>query len=441
MKPLAKLFQQTGTAHLIAPSGFKVTILAGLVAGSTRWIYKRRKTQMKPLLPAQKRVGYWRHWLATALVITSIIGYTFLSGAGPAALRACIMGIILVVARPSGRIYNVYTALALAALVMSMFDAFVLWNTGFQLSMLGTLGIVALTPLFQRLFHPIERLPFTHLFIEVIAVTLAAQIATLPILALTFNQVSLVAPLANLLTVPLLSSLILLGVVICATGAIALPLGILCGLIIWPLLSYTIFVITWFASIPGAFLTVNHLDPRLAWGYYAVLILILSVFLRRSPEQSQPPWQHAAPSLLFPNTQTNHFKLENTSSEVEKASLLLSPRILPVLRYAAVMIVILAAGASIAAAPANDQLTITLLNVGPAGKLAQGEAILIHTVDGKTILIDGGLDATSLAQELDSRLPFWQRSIDTVILTTPRQDHLVGSYVIYNHPLTPSLAR
>ncbi|MBV9710998.1 MAG: hypothetical protein JO011_08805, partial [Ktedonobacteraceae bacterium] len=56
----------------------------------------------------------------------------------------------------------------------------------------------------------------------------------------------------------------------------------------------------------------------------------------------------------------------------------------------------------------------------------QGEAILLRTPDGKTLLIDGGLDASSLAQELDSRLPSWQRSLDAVLLTTPRQDHLVG---------------
>jgi competence protein ComEC len=57
MQPLMQAFKITGTAHLIVPSGFKVTILAGIVAGSMSWIYKRRDKQMKPLLPAQKREG------------------------------------------------------------------------------------------------------------------------------------------------------------------------------------------------------------------------------------------------------------------------------------------------------------------------------------------------------------------------------------------------
>jgi competence protein ComEC len=427
LKPLVKLFQVTGTAHLIAPSGFKITILAGLVAGSTGWMYKRRGRQLKPLLPAQKREGYWRRWLGTAFVILIIIGYTFLSGGGPAALRAGIMGIILKLAPRFGRIYNVYTAMALAVLIMSIFDPFVLWNTGFQLSTIGTLGIVVITPLFQRLFRSIDQLPFAQLITEPVAVTLAAQIATLPIFAATFNQVSFIAPIANLLTVPLLSTLISLGLVLCVAVAAFLPLGILCGWIIWPLLEYTIFVITWCASIPDAFFTVNHVDPRLAWCYYGVLILILSVALRRWPEKRQEHNGKFALSLLSPNTQTNHVVIERKPHEVKTAPSLLPPRIVLVLRYAAAVIMILATGAAIAAAPPNEHLSIILLNVGPAGMPAQGEAMLIRTVDNKTILIDGGLDATSLSQELDSRLPFWQRSIDTVILTTPRQDHLIGS--------------
>ncbi len=51
---------------------------------------------------------------------------------------------------------------------------------------------------------------------------------------------------------------------------------------------------------------------------------------------------------------------------------------------------------------------------------------MLRTPDGKTLLIDGGMDAASLDQELDSHLPSWQRSLDAVVLTTPRQDHITG---------------
>jgi competence protein ComEC len=402
--PLVTTFNQTGLAHLIAPSGFKVTILAGLVARSTRWLHSKRGKQdelSKSLLPAQRRKGNRLRWIATAPVILSILGYTFLSGGGPAALRAGIMGILLIVAPRMGRIYNIYTALALMALLMSISDPFVLWDTGFQLSMLGTLGIVSITPLLLRLFRPIERFPVAHHTVEIIVVTLAAEIATLPIFALSFQQVSLIAPVTNMLTVPLLGPILLLGMLVCGAGIISIHLGILCGWITWPLLWYVIHVVSWCAAIPGAFFSANNLDTRLAWGYYALLILVLTRALPGRSVQSQ----------------TSH--LDATTPALLRRSW-------PVLQYAAVLIVVMATGATVAVAPPDRNLTITLLNVGPAGKPPQGEAILIHTPDDKTMLIDGGLDATSLAQELDSRLPFWQRTIDTVILTAPRQDHLNG---------------
>ena len=275
--------------------------------------------------------------------------------------------------------------------------------------------------------RPIERLPFAILLTETVAVTLAAQIATLPIFAFTFTQVSFIAPLANLLTVPLLGALIFLGIALCITGSIALPLGMLCGLIILPLLKYIILVVSWCASIPYASSHVGNLDMSLAWCYYGLLIFIVSFALRRWPQLLQPHSINAALSHLSPIVNTKQVIVENKQHEVKTSSSLLQPRILPILRYAAVIVVILATGSTIAAAPANEQLSITLLNIGPAGKPSQGEAILIHTIDGKTILIDGGLDASSLAQELDTRLPFWQRSIDTVILTSPRQDHLTAA--------------
>ncbi|MEO6893029.1 MAG: ComEC/Rec2 family competence protein, partial [Ktedonobacteraceae bacterium] len=195
LKPLIPAFNVTGTAHLVAPSGFKVTILAGMIASSVRRLYEKhaRGELDAPLLPAQKRRGRWRRWLATSLVMASIAAYTILSGSGPAAMRAGLMGTLLVVAPRLERTYNFYTAMALVALLLSLADPFVLWDVGFQLSFLGTLGIILLTPSFQRLLKPVERLPFGlgHPLAEIIAVTLAAQTATLPIFAVAFHQSSL----------------------------------------------------------------------------------------------------------------------------------------------------------------------------------------------------------------------------------------------------------
>ncbi|MGH2497706.1 MAG: ComEC/Rec2 family competence protein [Ktedonobacteraceae bacterium] len=402
LKPLIPMFNVTGTAHLIAPSGFKVTILAGLVGDNTSRLFMPRRNQFQRLLPAEKQRRNWRQLLATGLVIVSILAYTFLSGGSPAALRAGIMGIVLALAPRFGRVYNVYNALALAALLMSAFDPFVLWDAGFQLSFFGTLGIIVLTPLLMRPFQRLEHIRAAYFLIEIIMVTLAAESATWPVFAVIFHQVSLIASFANLLTVPLLAALIVLGLLVCGVGAIWLPAGMVCAWAIWPLLWYVIQVVTLGAAWPNASIPINHVAASIAWTYYALLILVTSMLLRRWPTQQQ---------------QSGHLK---TSPP------LLSKRTWRMLQCSAALIVILATGTSAVAARTSDALTVTFLSVSPAGQSPQGEAILIHTPDGKTALIDGGLDATALASELDTRLPFWQHTLDMVILTSPRQDELVG---------------
>ncbi|HZU67089.1 MAG TPA: ComEC/Rec2 family competence protein [Ktedonobacteraceae bacterium] len=398
--PLIPYFNETGTAHLIAPSGFKVTILAGLVSASTRWLYEKRDKQAR-LLPAQKRRN-WRRWLATILVVLSIAVYTILSGAGPAAIRAGIMGILLVIAPRIGRIYNFYTAIALAAFLMSMVDPFVLWDAGFQLSFLGILGIFMLTPFFLHFFHYLEQFPFGHIVAEISAVTLAAQVATWPIIAITFSQVSFIAPLANILSVPLLGVLILPGFLVCAGGFFSIQIGILFGWIVQPPLLFLNTIIPWLARLPGAFLLVNNtISVPVAWGYYVLLGLVVIILFRRWPETMR-------------------------TSAVNKAPPLFSYRTWRILQISAALIIVLVTAISVHAAQPAGRLTITFLHVGPSGQPAQGESILIQTPDGKSVLIDGGMDANSLSQQLYNALPIWQHSLDAVILTTPRSDHLAG---------------
>ena len=410
LKPLTAAFSVTGTAHLIVPSGFKVTILSGLVAGSMRWLNKRSD---RLLLPAEKRRD-WRRWLSTCLQILCICSYTILSGTGSAALRSGIMGILLVTAPRLGRNYNVYTALALAALLMSLADPFVLWDTGFLLSFLGTLGIVLLTPFIQQLLHPLTHIPwFGHIVAENISVTLAAQIATLPIFALVFQQVSFISPIANLLTVPLLGILILLGLFICLSAAVFAPLATLSGWVVWPILWYMRTVVTWCANLPGAYLTYT-MDNRLAWAYYLLLGGVVFLLLR----QQQLTSAEIAP--------VKRKQQKEQQLHTIQRSLNLSRNTWRFLQICAAMLVILTTGIVVRAGTANGLLTLTFLDVGPANKMPQGEAILLHTPDGRTALIDGGSDATSLGQALTQQLPPWQHTLDVVILTSPRADHITG---------------
>ena len=281
-----------------------MTILAGLVLASTRWLYEKRNASTTLLLPAQKDGKKSMRWLVTAVVIACIAIYTILSGAGPAALRAGIMGILLIIAPRFGRYYNINTALALAALLMSLLNPFVLWDVGFLLSFLGTIGIVYLTPLIQRLFRPLERLPFGHTLVEIGAVTLAAQIATLPIVAVTFNTISFISPFTNILAVPLLAITILLGLLICGAGLLSAPLGILFGWIAWPILWYVTTIVTWCSTRPGAYIPYgSNLNSGLVWGYYGLLALLIIFVLAKWPHLQ--PAQHGNASQV-PNRHSYH---------------------------------------------------------------------------------------------------------------------------------------
>ncbi len=399
---ISSSFNLTGTAHLIAPSGFKVTILAGLVQQSTRWLYERKGTRYT-LNPQRQRLRDWRYWLATTLVLLIIIAYTLLSGSGPSALRAGIMGCLLVLAPRIGRTYNVYTALALTALLLSLLDPFVLWSASFQLSFLGTLGIVLLTPTIQRYLYPLTHLPLGHLISEIVAVTMAAQLATLPILALDFQQVSFIAPIANILTVPLLGTFLVLGLLVCIVGLIMPTGAFLAGWIAWPLLWYLITVVNWCANLPSAYITVNNLNMGVAWGYYALFALIMLWFFRSSAQADN----------TLPQNPTKH-------------ALQLPRHVWYLLQGGAALLIVLVTGTVALTSVPDSHVRIDFLAVAPSGQPAQGEAILLRTPDGKSTLIDGGLDAASLDTQLASLLPSWQHSLNTVILTSPATDHLAG---------------
>ena len=399
---LIPAFNATGTAHLIAPSGFKVTILSGIIANTLSGLEKKKSSSGR-----RGRIRRPTRWLITVGIMTTIVVYTLLSGAGPAASRAGIMGILLVLAPRIGRAYNIYTALSLTALLMSAIDPLVIWDVGFLLSFLGTLGIVLLTPLFEHLLHPLTRLPYGHALVEIIAVTLAAQVATFPITAIAFQQISLIAPLANILTVPLLGTFLLLGLMVSVGGLLFIPLGILCGWLAWPVLWYLVTVIAVCASLPGASITTDTVNNTLAWGYYILLAIFTTILLTKN--------------VTVPTSALNRQIPEKASQAP-----LLPSHLWKLLQVGAAATTILATGVTALTPQNNGYFSISFLDVGPAGAPSQGEAIFVRTSNGQTALIDGGLDPASLSQALDNRFPSWQRTLDVVLLTSPRAEHITG---------------
>ena len=393
---LAGSFRVTGTTHLLVSSGTNVTIVSGLIYRSTQYLLPKH-TGPFPLTPLRKS---WSDWVRTVLLLVGIAFYTVLSGAGPASLRAGVMGGLLVIAPMPGRRYNIYTALAGTAALMSCFDPFILWDVGFQLSFLATLGIVFLTPYLQKLMQPITKLPAGSLFVETTAVTLAAQIATMPIIAIAFQQISLISLIANLLVAPLPGPLMLLGLVITVTGLLFHELSLLCGWLAWPLLWYMKTIIIQCSLLPLSSIHVDNVPASIAWVYYALLTLIIAFLLHRYPLS---PTKHH-PSLLTPRAR----KFLSIGTIIFIIIMLCIPLIPP-------------------SSTASTTISFFGINVKKANGLdVRGEAIFVHTQDGKTLLIDGGADSTSLAQCLNNKLPPWQRSLDMVILTSPQQDTMAG---------------
>ncbi len=366
------LFIATGTIHLVVPAGLKVSILAELTGRAAR------------------RLGPWPQAIAALVAVGA---YAALGGGGPAAARAAIMGALLALAPALGRGYNVYTALALAVLIMTGIEPSLIADAGFQLTALATFALPLLTPGIQAalrwLAGPLGKPRIAEPITESLAVTLTAQVATIPVLALTFHEVSLVAPLANLLTVPLLAPLLLAGGALAAVAALGwAPLALGMAWVIWPALAWVSGVIAWTAGLPLAAVNVTQAPVALAPLYYAALIgAVIALW----------PWLRAASAAV-------------NAGRHGRASL---GRRAVVIALALALLASL--GASVPALAAGGAAHLDFLDVGPGGA-----AILLREPGGFTALIDGGPSGPVIESALAARLPFWRRGLNLVVLTDTR---------------------
>jgi len=250
---LEQKFIRTSTIHIVALSGFNVTIIGN-------WIRKI----FSIFLPRAASIGL----SALALVVFAI-----LVGGGATVVRATIMGLLAMLARATGRTYLAARALMLAGLVMVLFNPLVLaFDISFQLSFLATLGIIFMVPIFERKFQKIPK--FLGLR-EILCTTLAAQIAVLPLILYKmgiFSIVGLPANLAILLFIPLT---MLFAFLAGATGWLVPILALPFAAATYFLAHYEIAVVKFFADWKYAALSVPNFPAIATLALYALIVWYL----------------------------------------------------------------------------------------------------------------------------------------------------------------------
>lgn len=338
----------TGLVHLLVLSGLKVAIFARLVGGA--------------LTPVLRRA-------AVVPVLGLVVLYCLAGGATPAAVRASAMGGLTLAASHLGRRTHVWTSLAATAAIMLAVDPELGEDVGFQLSFLGTAAIVLLTPGIE------ERLRWVPGWLrEPFAVTCAAQLGTLPVMATGFGVISPSAPLSNTAVLPLVPAIVAAGLLVTPLAVVP-EVGRLAAVPLVALLHYLDQVAALLARMPAASIPVPGFPTWAGAAYYLAVGGVLA---------------------------GTHFH-----GRARRAAL--------VVGIAGPLLVTVGEVGMWTHRPPSA----TALDVGG------GQAVLLRGPGG-TVLIDGGPSPASLASSLGRHLPPWDRRLDALIVTAPGVGHVGG---------------
>ncbi|HYH16752.1 MAG TPA: ComEC/Rec2 family competence protein, partial [Flavisolibacter sp.] len=208
-KNLVQAYSNTGVVHVIAISGLHLGIIYWILLLLTHPL-KQRSLQ----------------WLRFLIVITGLWSFSLLAGAQPSVLRSAVMFTCLAFSTVIDRKGSMYNTLALSAFVLLCINPYWLWDVGFQLSYLAVLSILLFfKPIYNWCYFPNKLVDSIW---KLAAVSLAAQILTLPISVFHFHQFPLLFLISNLVAVPL-SSLILIGALILCAVSFIPSIAIKCG--------------------------------------------------------------------------------------------------------------------------------------------------------------------------------------------------------------------
>jgi len=361
-------FSAAGIAHLLAISGLHVGAIALVFYFAIKWILKRSEYLL---------IKFQVPRLSAALTIIPIFLYTAIAGFSTPVVRAFIMITLYLLSILIGKEENKLNTLGVAALVILLWQPWVLFQLSFQLSFTAVLGII-----FINRYYPLRFDTFRGKIISSVKITLAASFATLPFIINSFGVLSLISVPANLIFVPLVEFLIVpLGLLsilaFSVSETIALPLLLLNGFLI----KIMILGAQMLLEIPFSSLTVPSISV-FGWLFYGGTVLFVVV------QKIYPRLRYALPIIVF------GFIATLVSSNVSKAN--------------------------------RGSLEVDFLDA------ANKSIAFVRLPYGKTVLIDGGYSYFKGKGFMERMViaPFLLKTrttiIDYFILTSLDKDHLEG---------------
>jgi competence protein ComEC len=377
-------FAASGTAHLMSVSGLHV----GFVYAAVFFVLKPCLVRLRFRLLGRFSGGPRPSKLAATGALLAVVGYACLVGANLPTVRATLMITIYVVAYLLDRDRDPWQTTALAALLILTLHPQSLFDLGFQLSFAGVLAIFYA----QHLLHPpdavdaVDAQPVplaarvTSKLREAVLIAVFASLGTAPLILYAFQRLPLIAPLANIVVVPLASVAVPLALMASCTALLIQPLGDV-------LLYLAGMIITWMYALIVFFAAIPYAAPRVG----AVSLPIVGL---------------AYMSLLLPfyGQRYRPARWGAVASAMAVGVWLSWPWVIP---------------------DGRSQLQVTFLDVG------HGDASFIRFPQGTTMLIDGGglyRDDVDIGERVVAPFLWHQRvrQVDYVVATHSHPDHAKG---------------